>query len=713
MKTLLQTLRRPVKTLFGILLIALAVSVLCVCLGQSFAAEETKKALDEIYISAAFPNGISEDCVQWLNQYVQEHPDVVKQQSHIGIASAYIPDLTVDNWTQYIHKPLVNSNNMCAPHNTAMLEIKLVSVGLFYYEINALTPDENTPCTMEVEGVVERVIGLQEGYADPTGYTVRITLHLANLAERFALDLQPGERYLVYGVDYMDQDFVLRNSLAKNLGNLQYTEATLPYWDTDRCEVEYAYSDITVDAETGEIYYTYSTMGYQGREYFHVQRSTTDVRELRKRKVNTRLDYIITPLTPAEIGQFHLVTMNAINYGTYPQIEAFRNEYGIWNYKVIEERSYLDENGQKVILTQEEYAQRYETPTIVRLTGTAEEFLSSEEGALWANALKDIQVNNHAFAFVGVDKLRYVENFTTGEIKIIEGREFTEAELSSGAKVCVISKQLAQANGLKLGDTIDPQFYDPDQSLCSQLQDNSRLPKPMYFFGNTTNLRPSESYTIVGIYEQNNAHPNISENERAFTCNTIFAPKNALQSTLQQGESYIFQTIVVHNGKLVQFLTDAVDAGFGKDFHATDSGYSTVSGSLESYQKNAKRSVTVGVSVYSMILLLYLLLYPTQQGKNLTIMKALGSSRIRQMWHVVVESLLILTLGTAIGGVAGMLLWDSVVELLTQNSTYALNIMLPGSAFVKISLAQLGVSAALVAVLSVFVTHGTAMKKRN
>lgn len=713
MKTFMQTLRRPIRTFFGILLIALAVAVLCVCLGQSFAAEETKKALDEIYLSAAFPEQIDEDCVKWLNQYIQEHPDVVKVQSRLGIASAYVPELTADNWTSYIHETLINSPQTYATYNTAMLEIKLVSVGLFYYEMDALTPDENTPCTMEVEGVVERVIGLQEGYADPTGYTVRITLHLANLAERFALDLQPGERYLVYGVDYMDQDFMLRNSLAKNLGNLQYTEATLPYWDTDRCEVEYAYSDITVDAETGEIYYTYSTMGYQGREYFHVQRSTTDVRELRKRKVNTRLDYIITPLTPAEIGQFHLVTMNAINYGTYPQIEAFQNEYGIWNYKVIEEHSYLDTNGEKVVITKEEYAQRYATPTIAHLTGTAEEFLASEEGALWAQALTDVQINNHAFAFVGVDKLQYLENFHSGEIKIVEGRDFTEGELTAGEKVCLISRQLAEANGLTVGDTINPQFYDPDVSLPYQVQNNASLPKPLYYFGNTTQLQQAQSYTIIGIYEQNSPHPYVEDNPRGFTCNTIFTPKAALTSALQTGDSLIYQTVVVYNGKLVEFLLATVDAGFGRDFHASDSGYSAVSGSLESYQKNSSRAQYVGFTVYGMILLLYLFLYPTQQRKNLYTMKAMGTQRVRQMWHVIGESLLILSVGSLIGGFAGMLMWDSVVEMLTKGSTYAMNIVLPATAFVKITLNQLALALLLVSLVSLVVTHGKAMKKRN
>ena len=107
-------------------LVAIAVAALCVCLGQQLASYRTREKLDEIYMTAAFAKSGTHS--QWLEAYAEEHPEVVKAVSHTGLASAYIPDLSIHNWTSYWHKPLMINPNMCAPYDTAVLEITLTEI---------------------------------------------------------------------------------------------------------------------------------------------------------------------------------------------------------------------------------------------------------------------------------------------------------------------------------------------------------------------------------------------------------------------------------------------------------------------------------------------------------------------------------------------------------------------------------------------------------
>lgn len=725
MKTLLQTFRQPIKTTFGILLITLAAAVLCVGVGQSFAATQTEETLNDIYLSAAFPGWVGDDCVQWIDSYSQAHPDVVKQQANIGIASAYLPELTLNNWTQYIHElPILVDIWTCAPYNCALLEITLTSIGQpeakTYTDraedgsLISIQSDTSGAVYVELEGVIEQAIGLQDGYADPTGYTARLTLKLENAKAMEALALCEGERYLVYGVDYYDMDFCVRHKIAAGMSELQYAEKILPYWDPYLCEIEYDYDHTRIDPETGETIYVYLKRNHLGlggvTEY-----TTKDFSEVKIESIRCKLGYMVARLVGEDLNNYHAITMTLADYGTYPDVVVSKDQEGIYHFEIDDDYSYLDQNGETVLCTREEYAQRYQMPTIAHLTGTAEEFLSSEEGALWAEALRDVEVNNHAFAFVGVEKMQHIENFNSGEIRIAQGRDFTKEELSSGAKVCIISKQLAEANGLALGDVINPQFYVPDTSLHYQLsaRDNSYNPKPLYFFENTSRLQEAQSYTIVGIYEQNVQWPNPFHNSQGFTCNTIFAPKSSLDAVMQQADRGIFQTVVLHNGKLEDFLLAAIEAGYGDDFKYTDGGYAAVGDSLESYQENAGRAVQVGLAVYGMILLLYLLLYPTQQRKNLRVMHALGSGRIRLLWHVIAGCLPVLLIGTVLGGMGGVMMWDLVVDMLTKDNAYALDIALPGAAFVMISLGQLALATVIASLLAVAMTAGRTLKNQK
>lgn len=752
MKAIKQLLRQPIKAVAGVLLVAIAVSVLCVCAGQSLAAGETQERLNQSYLTLAFPKSDA-DGIQshWLDSYAQEHPEVVKEVSRVGLASAYIPELTIDNWAQHWHKPLVTTSNLFTPYDTAILEITLTDIGEVQdapqthakYEDGVFILDENgvsipikfygKPVTVQLTGTVERVIALEEGYPDPVGFTAHISLTIDTQRMLDALNLEVGGRYLVYGTNYVDTDWQLRHRASQLL--TWNKDIELPEWDLHTFKwqnggVEYNWTEeqkatlIYDDLYEGWIY-TKDPLLFDPANaiemYLGLDDTPTYAAQFYVDGFECKIGDLYHGMPLSDLKQFRSVTMTCRRNSHLPNTSVYQTADGEWVCEVTDEISYVDQYGHTVIISRDEKSQLYRAPTIARLTGSAEDFLASEDGALWAEAMHNVEVNNHAFAFLGVDNLGYIENFDRGEARIIQGRDFTREELETGAKVCVISKQLAEANGLSVGDTIEPQFYDPDMGLKYQLSmsNNGFLPKPFYFFENTTQLQEAQSYTIVGIYEQNDPTPSLFDeygeivNRYGFTANTIFAPKGSIDAAMYERESGLFKTVVLRNGSLEEFQLAAIEAGLGEEFQYTDNGYSAVEESLAAYQKNAARALAVGAAVYGSLLLLFLLLFPARERAVLLTMEALGAERPRQIGYLISSSLGLLIPGTVIGTGCGMLMWRKVAATLSENGAAMLDIQMNAGSMTAVAAAQLVIASVLVLMLAVYATKSGNLSKRK
>ena len=752
MKAIKQLLRQPIKAVAGILLVAIAVSVLCVCAGQSLAARETQERLNQSYLTLAFPESDVEGAQsRWLDAYAQEHPEVVKEVSRVGLASAYIPELTIDNWAQHWHKPLVTTSNLFTPYDTAILEIILTDIGEVQEASQTYAKDENgvyildengvpipiefygNQVTVQLTGTVERAIALEEGYPDPTGFTVHISLTMDTQRTLDALNLEVGGRYLVHGTNYVDTDWQLRHRASQLL--TWNKDIELPEWDLHTFKwqnggVEYNWTEeqkatlIYDDLYEGWIY-TKDPLLFDPvnavEMYLGLDDTPTYAAQFYVDGFECKIGDLYHGMPLSDLKQFRSVTMICRRNSHLPNTSVYQTADGEWVCEVTDEISYVDQFGHTVIISRDEKAQLYRAPTIARLTGSAEDFLTSEEGTLWAEALHNVEVNNHAFAFLGVDNLGYIENFDRGEAQIIQGRDFTDEELKTGARVCVISKQLAEANGLTVGDTIEPQFYDPDMGLKYQLSmsNNGFLPKPFYFFENTTQLQEAQSYTIVGIYEQNDPTPSLFDeygeivNRYGFTANTIFAPKASIDAAMYERESGLFKTVVLRNGSLEEFQLAAIEAGLGEEFQYTDNGYSAVEGSLATYRKNAARALAVGMTVYGILLLLFLLLFPTRERAVLLTMEALGAERPRRIRYMLNGSLGLLIPGTILGAGVGMLLWDKVAAALSENGSAMLDIRMNVGSIVTVAALQLVSALVLVLVIAVHMTKNKNLSKRK
>ncbi len=719
MKTGKQLFRQPMKTLAGILTVALAVAILCISAGQFMLVAQAGVAIEEQFSTVALMGGDSRyasrietmyipgvgdvavnissnelraDVTEFVNTMATEHPDLLKTIANPGLASAWIPELTVDNVSHHMaNSPYLGIRETTPTHACAILEITVTEISDPHTAIaegklvDGTAVSVERAMTVNIVGTVENVISLEEGYDDPTGRTARITLNLWDTESMKAADileclkLEVGERYLVYSDHYQDGEWILKSKIAVDLNSQFNQNVDWQEIDTDGIRPK----DYLSSAEY-PFYYPY--------KHYSIFLSETQMQWK---------DAVIMTVQDLSMD------------GNFTRIYHDNGSYPIIDYT----RYITDENGNQVQITAEEWYARYSIPTITRLDESAEEFLASEEGAFWRKFLEYSEINHHAFPVIGVEKLGYIAAFAKENARVIVGRDFTAEELETGAKVCILSETLAVVNGLTVGDTICPRFYnydwdDPNQEYLSQGKGVTN-PWAYKYSANTAFSDQAEEYTIVGIYRLSNAWGNLKENSCSFTPNTIFVPQNAVTSDMDYSELEFFQTIVLQNGAVAEFRLMAEEAGMDELFTYYDQGYTTVKSALANHNRIALQAVIIGLVAYSIILLLFLLLFPGSQGNTLGTMTALGATRGQKICQILGSSAGILVPGTLVGLAAGMLLWDRVVVWLAASAESVLTLEMDQAVLAGVAGAQLILALAVTALLSLPLSRHRGIRRRK
>lgn len=728
MKAIRQLVRQPMKFLSGVVTVSLAVCVLCVCLGQSIAAGKAAAALERRFTTVAlqtikynyeeivaidsegytihglrYHDTIPQEIADWIERTVQTRPDLVESISSPGLASACISELTSDNITAHrYYYPLTGrreemdtrEQQATSTYAAAMLEMVLDQVEAPLTVTFQGTMEDGTEVsvarytTVELKGTVKSVVSLEEGYDDPTGRTIYVSLTVPDQEALDALNLDPGERYLVYGPDYLDGNWALcgmiSDSLSARLGRNVCLEALddSDFFDYSEMEIKalkelspyteycsrYVYDGVFVDVSGFE-------MKYRDAVFLTAQDNST-------------------------LGDYELVSYPG---GSYPKL--------CWD------RWITGDDGSLTQVSQEEYSRRYFVPTIAHLDGTAEEFLRSDSGKRWADTLRRMDVNHHAFPVIGVDQLGYIPDFARQTARIVDGRDFTREELESGKRVCILAESLAASNGLHVGDFFSPQFYnydwdDPNQDYISDGKGVSN-PSAYTYTANTEFVGTGEQYEIVGTYRQDNAWADTADNPYSFTPNTIFVPKASVPSDMDYGEQGFFRTLILKNGMVEPFLNFAVEAGYGDLFVYYDQGYTQVAENLHSFEEAGKWALAVGVIVYGAILGLMLFLFPGGQGKALSVMNAMGVERRKRMGHVVSTGAGIFIPGTVLGTAAGILLWQRVIRFLADSTGSEITLEMDVPMLLIVALFQLAAALLLAALMAVPMTRETGIGKRK
>ncbi len=651
MKSISQLCRQPMKTVSGILLMTLAVAILCVCAGQAMVAGQLEAAIDKNFTTLALPTEV----YQLSSGGYQISPTLPEE------VTAWIRQMTADN-------PDI---------------IKAVAApGLASAYVPELRQDNltNYPRNGEITTVLYETLA-----SSPMGAPYSAAILEIALTEVGSVKESDGQQYIKC-VGTVEAIVALEAGYPDSAGFT--ATVTFPLSDGQGAE----------DFQVGGRYLVY------GPDYLDLDW------ELRSSLTEAWKD-----------GYLSIEFLDPDCLTWYPeeqitkQIESLQSlgfalVYNVASYMDPENEVYFDltnitaNSFNAITITANDYA---------LLSGTAEELM--ESSGLWQGYLEICTINAQAYPVIGVDKLTHLADFTRGLTTVTTGREFTDEEMESGANVCLISESLAAINGLTVGDTISLSYYAYDESCTYQdslASGNGVINPAASFYTENTTLAPAQEYTIVGLYQQKYDFYNMEDNLYSITPNTILVPKGGVTVEMQYTEQGLWGALELYNGSVDAFNTLLDEAGYSLLYVCYDQGYSIVKENLQNYDAIAGRAVIIGLTVYGIILVLYLALFPTQQGDAVYRMGTMGTPWHHKMGYILTSGLGILLPGTVLGAACSLLLWDWVVNALAAVVAADLELALDMGTILAISAGQLVLALALTGLVSLPLTLGKLMNRR-
>jgi hypothetical protein len=288
-------------------------------------------------------------------------------------------------------------------------------------------------------------------------------------------------------------------------------------------------------------------------------------------------------------------------------------------------------------------------------------------------------INSRSFGVMTTNDLTGIPAFHLGNMFIPEGRMITEEEYASGAKVCMISTDLAKLQGWNVGDKIDFSFYEYNNFVNATIW-GSRL-SPRYTYTDPDHFFDNGEYEIVGVY---NVRPltgtsAVSASAVSVPWNTIYIPEKSLENAPAEEDRPVtgaLLTIWLENGKIEPFIermnelgiTGAKQGDYEARFTFYDQGYSRIQPSLEALSGTAELLLILSSSLLVIAALLLAFFYAQSQKQSIGTMRLLGCSKARAFAAVMLSALIIAITGALIGAAIGHALTASVGGSIMANA---------------------------------------------
>ncbi|HPF86555.1 MAG TPA: ABC transporter permease [Candidatus Limiplasma sp.] len=265
-----------------------------------------------------------------------------------------------------------------------------------------------------------------------------------------------------------------------------------------------------------------------------------------------------------------------------------------------------------------------------------------EDGTLAADSpyrsLAQVFANrNNGYRVSPVTDLETLRPWQQGELKLLEGRLFTEAEYADDAQVCVISNLLSTVRELSVGDTIQLSLNDCNNRIYASWCDT---------------LAPAETYKIVGIYYRTTEHPD-----------TLYIPRSTPTNAITMTAGYTLGQFRLDNDAADAFEAAAAQllpAGYKLTLY--DEGYGAVAGPYKELEQLSLLFLLICLLVVPGVLALYSYLFISRRRDAALLQRALGAGKAHVLRGFMAASLAVTLPAAAIGLTAGRLLEGKVLS---------------------------------------------------
>ncbi len=296
--------------------------------------------------------------------------------------------------------------------------------------------------------------------------------------------------------------------------------------------------------------------------------------------------------------------------------------------------------------------------------------------AYFDDAWEDVRTQHHVHTVQLTNDFTSVPAYHIGGATMVDGRLITEEEYESGAKVCLVSKEIADYQNWEIGDKLPLKLFET--SYMPQGMSWSHLP---VWDDDYCEFVHEDEYEIVGFYRTNDTTGNsgISPNTLDLSSFTIYIPEKSVSNPVPVEERPVHGSLFsvkIKNGSIDQFIHDMESKGittekegqFNPKFSFYDQGYSLVQPGLQSMNTTAKLLLALSTILLLIVCALLAYFFWHNQKASVGIFRLLGGTKKNAVVAVLLCALILCGIGAVIGGAAGFGIAEAVgSSIMEQN----------------------------------------------
>ena len=310
-------------------------------------------------------------------------------------------------------------------------------------------------------------------------------------------------------------------------------------------------------------------------------------------------------------------------------------------------------------------------PYYAEYEGDWRDYLASEDGRVWREEIiPDCERNHASVGVILTDNIDHLYAFNTGAASVLEGRRISLEEYEAGANVCLVSAAYAKLNSLAVGDSIRLDYYDTG---CVETEyglgtHNGKLGMTIQRapLSDETYLNIQEEYQIVGIYTAPEWQPGL----HSFHADTIFVPRQSVPNVERRTENSptMLNSIVIENGSIDAFEAHMAANDKAGAYLYFDQGYTEAAATVQTLIDNAMRMMLLGVAMFLLASVLFLLLFARRVSAVMRSMRLLGVPKkgvwLESLGMLVMQELVAVTLGNGLA----VILYDRITAQLLSGT---------------------------------------------
>ena len=313
-------------------------------------------------------------------------------------------------------------------------------------------------------------------------------------------------------------------------------------------------------------------------------------------------------------------------------------------------------------------AEDYALPAAEPWEGDPQHFFEETPHEIWRTYRDVWEKQQHILPVIGTEHLEAMYAFMADRARIKEGRSFTKEEYESGAKVLILSRNMADQCGVKVGDKLTLTQYLSYFGNYGEISERTVGMRPGQYYNDPSvdilNLNQDygaaeEEFTVVGIYELLSAW---TYGPYDFGPNTVFMPKKAQIADAFGGipekeegpDIYgVLLSVELVNGRMDEFMTRIEGSDYEQQFFAFDQGVEGALKNVKDMVSSMERLFYMSAFGWILFLLLYLLMFQGAERQTLGSMRSLGEPVRRAAGYLFGGGFLIALGGVIIGTAAG------------------------------------------------------------